>query len=187
MPRLFVAVWPPDDVLDRLAALDRPAFDGLRWTRRDQWHVTLRFLGQVPEAAAVSGALGVLSRSPAADATLGPATGRFGRRILHVPVAGLEPVAADVLGATAHLGRPPEDRPFAGHLTLARVAKGARVDLGPLTGVGVAGEWRVEEVCLVESRLSAKGARYEVLERVRLGPSRAAPAGASPHVTGQSG
>lgn len=168
MPRLFVAVWPPDDVLDRLAALDRPALDGLRWTTRDQWHVTLRFLGQVPDAEAVSGALGVLSGSPAVDAGLGPATGRFGRRILHVPVAGLEPVAAEVVRATAHLGRPPDDRPFAGHVTLARIAKDAKADLRPLTGVGVTGMWRVEEVCLVESRLSPKGARYEVLERFPL-------------------
>ena len=32
MARLFVAVWPPDDVLDAVAALERPAQDGLRWT-----------------------------------------------------------------------------------------------------------------------------------------------------------
>ena len=173
MPRLFVAVWPPDDVLDRLAALDRPPLDGLRWTTPDQWHVTLRFLGQVPDGEAVERALSMLSRSPTVDATLGPATGRFGRRILHVPVAGLEPVAADVLAATAHLGRPPENRPFAGHVTLARVAKDAKPDLRSLTGVGVTGGWRVEEVCLVESRLSPKGARYEVLQRFALDPSQA--------------
>lgn len=168
MPRLFVAVWPPDEVLDRLAALDRPPLDGIRWTTRDQWHVTLRFLGQVPEADGVAVVLRALSGRPAVDATLGPATGRFGRRVLHVPVGGLEPVAADVLQATAHLGRPPEDRPFSGHLTLARVAKDARVDLGPLTGVGVTGRWRVDDVCLVESRLSPRGPRYQVLERFPL-------------------
>ena len=46
MPRLFVAVWPPDDVLDRLAVLPRPEVDGLRWTDQDHWHVTLRFLAR---------------------------------------------------------------------------------------------------------------------------------------------
>ena len=53
--------------------------------------------------------------------------------------------------------------PFAGHLTLARVAKGARVDLARLAGEAVSGRWTVGEVCLVESHLSPAGARYEVV------------------------
>lgn len=169
MARLFVAVWPPDEVLDRVGALDRPAVDGVRWTSREQWHVTLRFLGAVDDVDAVVAALGPLAGSPAPVARLGPATGRFGHRVLHVPVAGLEPLAGMVMAATASLGQPPEDRPFAGHLTLARVRPRARVDLRPLAGVAIAGEWTVDAVCLVESRLSPAGARYEVRERVGLG------------------
>jgi 2'-5' RNA ligase len=171
---LFVAVWPPDDVLDRVAALGRPVVAGLRWTTRDQWHVTLRFLGQVPEADPVVAAMAGLTGSPAAErvavpvAVAGPAVDRFGQRILQVPVAGLGPLAGDVVRATAHLGRPPDARPFAGHLTLARASKGAAVDLRPLTGAAVAGQWTVDEVCLVESRLTATGAQYSVIERFRL-------------------
>ena len=30
MPRLFVAVWPPDDVLDLITELPRPDVEGLR-------------------------------------------------------------------------------------------------------------------------------------------------------------
>lgn len=167
MPRLFVAVWPPEEVLDRLAALERPEVTGLRWTRRDQWHVTLRFLGSVPDPAPVAEALTGLDL-PAAHAVLGPAVDRFSRRIVHVPVAGLDAVAAGVVGATAGLGQPPEDRPFHGHITLARVADRARVDLRPLTGRAVDAEWGVDAICLVESRLSPKGARYEVLDRLPL-------------------
>ena len=164
MPRLFVAVWPPEEVLDLLAALERPEVTGLRWTRRDQWHVTLRFLGGVPDPAPVVEALAGLHLL-AADAVLGPAVDRFGRRIVHVPVAGLEAIAAGVVGATARLGQPPDDRPFHGHITLARVADRAKVDLRPLTGRAINAEWRVDAICLVESRLSPAGARYEVLER----------------------
>ena len=69
---------------------------------------------------------------------------------------------------TAGIGRPPEDREYAGHLTLARVAKGARVNLGRLAGEAVSGRWTVGEVCVVESHLSPAGARYEVLESVAL-------------------
>ena len=55
--RLFVAVWPPDDVLDLLAGLP-----GRRWLESGgraaaQWHVTLRFLGDA-EVDAVRAALG---------------------------------------------------------------------------------------------------------------------------------
>ena len=81
MARLFVAVWPPDDVLDRVAALERPDVAGLRWTTRHQWHVTLRFLGPVDDVGAVVDALAG-SEAPAATVTVGPAVGRFGHRVL---------------------------------------------------------------------------------------------------------
>ena len=167
MPRLFVAVWPPDEVLDRLAALPRRAVPGLRWTGRDQWHVTLRFLGAVDDVAPVVEALGSLD-VPETEAVLGPAVGRFGRRVLQVPVAGLDELAGAVLRATSHLGRPPDDRPFAGHLTLARVAKGADVGLGWLAGTPVDARWTVREYCLVESRVSAGTRQYDSFDRFSL-------------------
>ena len=69
--RCFVAVWPPDDVLDDLAALPRPAATYARWSTRDQWHVTLRFFGELDEAGvaaatqALSEAAGSFGASPA--------------------------------------------------------------------------------------------------------------------------
>lgn len=172
MRRLFVAVWPPPEILDLLAGLDRPAVDGVRWTTRDQWHVTLRFLGPVPEVEPVAETLVGMPPAGPAKATIGPAVGRFGQRILHVPVTGLDAVASGVLAATAGLGLPPEDRPFRGHVTLARVVKHGKFDLRPLVGAPVAGEWEVGAVCLVESHLSPAGARYEVLDEfpIRLPP-----------------
>lgn len=177
MQRLFVAVWPPPEVLDRLAALARPEFDGLKWTDRNQWHVTLRFLGPVAEQAPVVEALRALDLA-VAPAVLGPAMGRFGRRILHVPVAGLDALAAAVVAATSGLGEPPDDRSFRGHVTLARVARDANVDLRPLAGAPIDGEWEAGSVCLVESRLSPAGARYEVLEEFALRPQLRPGAGA---------
>ena len=88
MPRLFVAVWPPGDVLSLIAGLPRPDVEGLRWTSREQWHVTLRFFGSV-ELEDAAGALRSMT-APATTASLGPETGRFGKRVLHVPVDGLE-------------------------------------------------------------------------------------------------
>lgn len=182
MRRLFVAVWPPPEILDILAGLDRPAVDGVRWTTRDQWHVTLRFLGPMPEVEPVAEVLAGMRPAGLANAIIGPAVGRFGQRILHVPVGGVDAVAAGVVAATAGLGRPPEDRPFRGHVTLARVVKHGTVDLRPLAGASVAGEWEVGAVCLMESRMSPAGARYDVLDRfpIRLPPRPGAGAGAPP-------
>ncbi len=169
MPRLFVAVWPPGEVLERLAALPRPETPGLRWTEPHQWHVTLRFLGHVPEVDVVGEALAGVGAGGPVTAVVGPTVGRFGQRVLHVPVTGLEGIAAAVVGRTAHLGRPPEDRPFTGHFTLARAAKTGRADLRPLVGARVEARWEVDAVCLVESNLSRTGARYEIVERFPLG------------------
>jgi RNA 2',3'-cyclic 3'-phosphodiesterase len=168
--RLFVAVWPPEPVLDEVARLDRPEMPGLRWTGRDKWHVTLRFMGSVERPGPVVDALRDVggSWSSPVEAVAGPTVGRFGNRVLHVPVSGLEELAARVVDATAGFGRPPEERDFIGHLTLARVAKGARVDLRRLAGAPVGGRWTVDDVCLVESHLAPTGARYEVLERFPL-------------------
>jgi 2'-5' RNA ligase len=167
MPRLFVAVWPPDDVLELIAALPRPDVEGLRWTTPEQWHVTLRFFG----TAEVEDVVDALRRAvaPVARAELGPETGRFGKRVLHVPVAGLEEVAAAVVEGTREVGRPPEPRLFSGHLTLARARDRRRgVDMRPLVGTPIRASWPVTDVSLVESHLHPRGANYEVVESVSL-------------------
>ena len=118
MPRLFVAVWPPDAVVRELAAMPMPTADGLHWTKPERLHVTLRFLGQCDEAEvryALAGA-----DLPPATATLGPRVKRLGRGVLMVPVEGLNELAAAVETAIAPLGLPPPDHAFTGHLTVAR-------------------------------------------------------------------
>jgi 2'-5' RNA ligase len=164
--RLFVAVWPPDDILDDLARLPRPDRPGVRWTTRDQWHVTLRFLGQIDEIEGIKDALAAVGGLGVQTASAGPVTTRLGSSIICLPVAGLERVAAMVLQSTAGFGAPPPDRPFHGHLTLARGKRGARV--GGLAGEAFEASWSVDQVTLVASRLHPGGARYEVVERFPL-------------------
>lgn len=158
-----MAVWPPPDVLDVVAALPRPEVRGVRWTTPEQWHITLRFLGECAEGVAMD----ALARVDvdAADATLGPETGRFGRRIVHVPVAGLDDVAAAVAAAFDGVGADPEDRPFHGHLTLARGrARGrAAPDLRPLCGVPVHAAWRPNDLVLVRSTPGSGAHHYDTI------------------------
>ncbi len=162
--RLFVAAWPSVEVADALAGLPRPEAPGLRWTRPDQWHVTLRFLGEADPDEATA-ALDELAAAPAV-AELGPATRLLGKRVVVAAVAGLDDLAASVVAATAGVGEPPEERAFTGHLTLAR-SKGP-VPPGAV-GTPVAGSFPVDEVCLVRSRTLTEGAAYETLARFRLG------------------
>ena len=83
-----------------------------------------------------------------------------------VPVAGLEPVAAAVVASTASFGRPPDTRPFTGHLTLARSKQGS---VRALAGAAISGRWTVDEVCLVRSQLHPHGARYSTVASILLG------------------
>ncbi|HEX6422714.1 MAG TPA: 2'-5' RNA ligase family protein [Acidimicrobiales bacterium] len=157
--RVFVAVEPPDHVLDAVAALRRSERPGVRWTRRPQWHVTLRFLGEVDDPGPVVEAL---DAAPLARCTavVGPAVAPLGRSIVMVPVGGVEALAAAVVEATAHLGRPPDARPFNGHLTLARVRRGSVRDL---VGEAIDLRFPVTDVRLVRSEPTPGGSRYQAL------------------------
>ena len=157
--RLFVAVRPPDAVLDAVDALGRPERPDVRWTTRPQWHVTLRFLGEVADPGPVAAALDAAPLT-GCEATLGPAVARLGRGVVMVPVGGVETLAGEVVAATASIGRPPERRPFAGHLTLARVRRGPLRDL---VGEPVDLRFPVVDVRLVRSHQGRGGARYQDL------------------------
>jgi 2'-5' RNA ligase len=172
--RLFVAVSPPEDVVEMLRRIERPDDPRLRWTTPHQWHVTLRFLGEVDAPGPVADALRLVPEALAVagvrevHATLGPRVAWFpGRQVLHIPVSGLDALALEVVHATARFGRPPEDRPFSGHLTLARARGRAR---GPanLAGASLSAAWRVGDFALVSSVPGARGSRYDAVATVAL-------------------
>lgn len=169
--RLFVAVWPPADVLEAVRRLERADVAGVRWTGEHQWHVTLRFMGSVDDQVVpeVVAALDSVAGAPA-PVVMGPETACFGRGVLHVPVEGLAELAPRVVEVTAPFGEPPEPRPFRGHLTLARSGnpRSRGPDLRRLAGAACVGEWTVTELTLVRSRPHRDGVRYEVLHRTNL-------------------
>lgn len=175
--RLFVALRPPEPVLDDLETLisglvrasskeGRGQGDGLRWASRDQWHVTLRFLGDVEDPAEVVDALGERRRVGEVEAVLGPRVGLLGRSVLCLPVAGVDELADSVIAATAGIGRPPDDRPFRGHLTLARLRRGRASEARPCVGGRLEARWAVGELEIVRSHTDPEGARYETVARL---------------------
>jgi 2'-5' RNA ligase len=158
MARLFVAAWPPDDVVEEIAALRRKDQRGVRFVAPESWHLTLRFLGEAdPDAVAAALDRGAF---PSARVRLGPAVDVLSERALVVPASGLEELARVVTEHTAHLGEPPRKR-FVGHLTLARVKPYAEM---PTTlGAMFHAEFDVHEIALVQSRLDPDGARYTTI------------------------
>lgn len=98
--RLFAALLPPGRVLDGpdglAGAVDglrtAEGADRLRWTDRDNWHITLAFYGEVPDTALP----GLQARLAHAARRSGPlrlriaGAGRFGDRTLWAGVAGAD-------------------------------------------------------------------------------------------------
>jgi 2'-5' RNA ligase len=155
--RAFVAVRPPEHVLDAIA--DLPAVPG-RATTRDQWHVTLQFLGDVEDLDAIK--LNLETRAGIAQfGGLGTFPG--------VIWLGLQ-AGSDTLTALAHeigvqLGIE-EQREYHPHLTLSRLKRGTRVEVPDIGAVGE--EWRLEEVVLFQSTLEPTGAEHQQVAKFPL-------------------
>jgi 2'-5' RNA ligase len=169
--RLFVGLWPDGAAAGAIEQLERAPEPAVRWTSAPEWHVTLRFLGEVAEGAVSSVADAVATAAAGCvprTIELGPATTRLGRGQLVLPAAGADDLAAAVVAATARLGQPPEDRPFTGHLTVAR-GRGRRPVPPALEGTSLITSWWADEVALVRSHLEQGGPRYETIARAPLG------------------
>jgi 2'-5' RNA ligase len=190
--RLFVALDPPEplrrELAVRQAALRLGAgrhADVVRWTPADRLHVTLRFLGPVPEerVGAVRAAMaGAAARSrPLRLEVLGAGgypTSRRPRVIwlgLRGDTGGLAALVADLGNGLEAMGLPPEGRPLTPHFTVGRCrgGRGAAGLGGALAGAASepALSWQATEISLFRSHLGRDGARYEVLARAHLGPA----------------
>jgi 2'-5' RNA ligase len=143
----------------------RPPRPGLRWTTEDQWHVTLRFLGDTAtteEETLRANLSRITAGMSTLAATAGPRPLALGS-VWVLPVAGLDHLAETVVDATRDLGQPPPGRPYRGHLTLARARRPGV--LRGLPETAVAGVWTVADITLVRSHLGSSGARYDVIGR----------------------
>jgi 2'-5' RNA ligase len=188
--RLFVALDPSEPARRRLAALAAElrrgagrAADEIRWVVPENVHLTLQFLGAVPEERVPD--IEAAVRAAAAEgrplALQIHGAGGFPNarrpRVLWAGLAGDVPALAALAAAVgrrlAPLGFPPEERPFSPHLTLgrAREGRGAPGLAGALAHAAQAegAAWRATKLLLFESHLSPKGPRYEVIARAPLG------------------
>jgi 2'-5' RNA ligase len=179
--RLFVAVDLPAPVRDALAAF-RDAADPAVWRPvPDQaLHVTLAFLGHLPEEAADTAA-GVLDRAAgpaprlilAGPLLLPPRRGRVLCAALADPDGTLAALQQRVSAGLESAGLyTPEKRPFRAHATVARLRSDARSPRDLPDGLALEPlEFHAAAVTLYRSRLGRGGARYEALHRVPEHPS----------------
>jgi 2'-5' RNA ligase len=186
--RAFVAANLDQESIARVQAVQRQLDKCLppnlvRWTRPDQLHLTLRFLGNVAveqvEAlkAALTPASAVTGPLQLALAGLGcfpspqrPSVIWLG---LEGDVQGLARLQARIEGDIGEFGSHSEDRAFKAHLTIGRV-KGFGPQVRPIGEViqtqtiGTLTRWTLREVTLMRSQLSPKGSTYTELSRVPL-------------------
>ena len=157
--------------------LDLGPTEGLRRVRPGEWHVTLRFLGDVDDGLvpALVGALGIAAGNlpDSIRCEVGPGTAWFGGdRVLQIPVSGLEGAAHAVRAATRPVvpDADHDEPPFTGHITVAR-SRRRRLDASEraaLAGIPFTASFDVDGLELVGSGSSPEGARYTTLARVSL-------------------
>jgi 2'-5' RNA ligase len=179
--RLFIGISLAAAVIDELSAITarlQSGGDGLRWTARESWHITLQFLGNTgaEQCGCVVARLRELHSPPAPIRIEGLSCfDRAGILLATIhPTPELLLLQKRVTAATRLCGFIPEARPYQPHITLARSqGKGQRHDLRELKAKlrrpphftpFAAGEF-----LLYESFLAPTGSRYEIRARFPLG------------------
>ena len=126
--RLFVALELPWELRQRVAMLSGAGIPGARWVPPENYHLTLRFIGEMPgyRAEEIDASLAVL-KAPGFSLTLaGVGTFHKGGRSVSLWVGvernpALDHLQSKVETALQRCGLEPERRRFTPHLTLARL------------------------------------------------------------------
>ncbi len=170
MPRIFTGIEIPPDVAQSLAML-RGGLPGARWVDAENYHVTLRFIGDVDDTVAheVASLLGRVRRGPFElcfeDLT------SFGGRRPRAIVATLGPVPALLELQAEHerlmqrVGLEAEGRKFIPHVTLARLRESSSRQVAEYLTLRApfrSPPFKVSRFVLFSSRASVGGGPYVV-------------------------
>ncbi|MDM9621386.1 2'-5' RNA ligase [Rhizobium sp. AC44/96] len=187
MPRLFTALEIPRNAAMSLSLL-RGGLPGARWIDVENYHITLRFIGDVDGRTAdeIVDRLDRIDR-PEFQIRL-EGIGSFGSKKPHSIWAGVTPspemyaLQAEIERICQRIGLPPDPRKFMPHVTLARL-KASRVDdvVHYLAGRGnfQTSTFTVPRFVLLSSRDSVGGGPYLTEEIFPLHEALSAPNAAS--------
>ncbi len=170
MPRLFTAIEIPADVAQSLSTL-RGGLPGARWVEAENYHLTLRFIGDIDDALAheVASLLGSVRRG-GFELRLDGLTS-FGGRKPRAVVASAQPAQPVIELQAEHerlmqrVGLAPEGRKYTPHVTLARlrdVSSRAVADYLATRGGFRSRPFAVTRFVLLSSRASVGGGPYVV-------------------------
>ncbi|HEX6534091.1 MAG TPA: RNA 2',3'-cyclic phosphodiesterase [Gemmatimonadaceae bacterium] len=185
--RLFLAINLPRaerEAIVRATAPMRDAAPRVSWVTEERLHLTIKFLGEQPEAAlaplehALRAALAAHAPVELRLGGLGAFPNLRAPKIVWMGVAHeprLELVQHDVEYACAGLGYEIDGRAFRPHVTLARARervspRDARALADAARAVRYAATVEARTLDVMSSRLERSGARYERLAAIPLGP-----------------
>jgi len=177
--RLFLALSLPEGVQRVLATLLGPEMPGVTWMRAGQLHLTLRFLGDVPEESLprLTDELAMVRVQPFLLPIEGVGTfpPRPPARVAWAGVAHADPrllqLRQQIDDALLRTGLPVDLRTFLPHVTLARVNERGASTLARWLRAHAdfaAPPFRVEAFDLVESMLHPAGAEHRLRQRFPL-------------------
>ncbi len=186
MTRMFVAVVPPEEVVEDLDAFlsARREAASFRWSAAEQWHVTLAFAESVPERAldGLDELLALAAGRRTSFAMRVAGGGAFphpdAARVLWAGLAvddgaSLDGLAASCRAAMSRAGARVDGQRFHPHLTLGRLGRPANVTSWVrLLDAYDGPTWQVDEVALVASYLgegARRRPRHEVVGTYALG------------------
>jgi 2'-5' RNA ligase len=170
MPRLFTGLELPDAVAAEVA-LARGGVHGARWMDPADYHITLRFVGDVDRQAAhdIAETLGEIRRPPVAVRFDGLSWFGGDKPRAIVARVRLEPALIELQAEQERrmrrIGLAPETRKFTPHVTLARVRRvGTRAvaDYLASRGAFAVEGFTAERFVLFSSRASTGGGPYVV-------------------------
>ncbi len=169
MIRLFVAIPLPGTIRTQLSML-QSGLQGARWIKPENIHLTLRFIGDVPNDIAGDIDLALAGIGAPGFTLQLDGIGNFARgkhpHALWVGVAKSEPLArlqSKIESALVRAGLEPESRKFSPHVTIARlkdIRKGRVEDWATAHGAFRSAPFPVERFVLFSSFLSSSGAIY---------------------------
>ena len=188
--RLFVAISIPEPVRDEIIRVQQELQplvprDVARWARSDQFHLTLRFLGDVPADGVeeLKESAGAVCRNARSLSLRAEGVGFFPNprspRVIWVGINDQEGRLGDlqkqIETAVGPFSPEPGEKNFTGHATLGRLKNPKPADIWDLAARAQSlekrpfGDWTAHEIEIIQSELSPAGARHISLAAFRLG------------------
>jgi len=188
--RLFIGIPIPEPVQDEIIRGQQELQplvprDVARWARPDQFHLTLRFLGDVPADGVedLKKSVGAVCRNAWPLSLRAEGVGFFPNprspRVIWVGINDREGRLVDlqkqIEAAVGPFSPEPGEKNFTGHATLGRLKNPKPSDIRDLAARAQSlekrlfGEWTAHEIEIIRSELSPAGAHYTSLAAFRLG------------------